>query len=452
MKLHTDAASRFFPMHAVPMIVAFALIFLLSSSLAVSASTPASVTLHKSLNISNGNSQFVPFVYTSPNAELDGHFGAAVALSGNTLVVGAPQQTVSLQSQAGVVYIFNTKSGTTLTIVSPITETDGHFGQAVAISGGMIVVGAPGETVSGLTSAGHAYVFSAATGTLIKSFSSPNAEAGGEFGLAVAISGDDVVVGAPEETVSGMASAGHAYILDTTAATVRMLSSPNVQGGGEFGFSVSLSGSSVIVGAPGETVSTLSNAGNAYTFNLTTGNSIATFSSPGAQAGGRFGDAVSISGSLVLVGAPEEMALGDAGAGNAYTFSAATAALVQALSSPAPATGGQFGVRVAINSFTALVGAPGETGSGIAGAGNAYTFSALSGALLLGAFTSPNPVSFGSFGSAVAISGNMLAIGAGMETASGLAQAGHLYVSVNLPLTLSSDHPLVDGVLESRSL
>ena len=75
-----------------------------------------------------------------------------------------------------------------------------------------MVVGAEGETANGQTVAGHAYSFDATTGFLTTTLTSPNAQAGGEFGYSVAVSGTTAVVGAQLETGSGFATAGHAYI------------------------------------------------------------------------------------------------------------------------------------------------------------------------------------------------------------------------------------------------
>src|SRR3989442_121069 len=97
-----------------------------------------------------------------------------------------------------------------VTLESPNPQNIGWFGLSVAISGTTVVVGAPGEA----TGAGHAYVFDAASGSLIVPLTDPNPEADGHFGRSVAISGTTVVVGAPSETANMQAKAGHAYVFD----------------------------------------------------------------------------------------------------------------------------------------------------------------------------------------------------------------------------------------------
>ncbi|MGC2289579.1 MAG: hypothetical protein WA688_06955 [Thermoplasmata archaeon] len=99
-----------------------------------------------------------------------------------------------------------------ITLTSPNAQTDGYFGVSVAISGKTVVVGAPVETVSGNMYAGHAYTFKGKTGALISTLTSPNAQTDGSFGWSVAVSGTTVVVGAIGETASGYDSAGHSYV------------------------------------------------------------------------------------------------------------------------------------------------------------------------------------------------------------------------------------------------
>src|SRR5438445_356921 len=96
----------------------------------------------------------------SPNPQGTGNFGASVAISGTTVVVGAPQEKADGHLVAGNAYVFDAASGSLVsTLTSPNTVSPVHFGASVAISGTTVVVGAPGETVGALVNAGNAYVF-----------------------------------------------------------------------------------------------------------------------------------------------------------------------------------------------------------------------------------------------------------------------------------------------------
>ena len=100
----------------------------------------------------------------------------------------------------------------------------------------------------------------------------------------------------------------------------RTLSSSNAQENGWFGVSVSTSEEFVAVGAYSETADGYTAAGRAYVFNATSGALIETLTSPNAQSYGEFGSSVSISGTLVTRGAPNEIADGYYHAGHAYIF------------------------------------------------------------------------------------------------------------------------------------
>jgi len=206
---------------------------------------------------------------------------------------------------------------------------------------------------------------------------SPNALAGGHFGESVSVSGTTVVVGAPDESAGGQDSAGNAYVFDATDGSfITELTSPTPQAGGEFGFSVSISGTTVVVGAPGEMVGPLLQAGHAYVLDASTGASITTLTSPYAQAYGHFGYSVAVGSTTVVVGAPDETAGGQLGAGHTYTFDATTGFMITTLTSPNPQEGGFFGGSVAVTEDDPIVvvGAAGESGGGYPIAGHAYIF------------------------------------------------------------------------------
>jgi len=205
----------------------------------------------------------------SPNPQNIGWFGLSVAISGTTVVVGAPEEDVlvfpiAVFLHAGQAYVIDATSGSLVsTLTSHNAVANGEFGASVAISGMTVVVGAPHETAGG-----NAYVFDAASGSLIRTLPSPN---GGGFGASVAISGTTVVVGAPSETAGGQAFAGRAYTLDATTGTViATLDSPYAQYKGDFGVSVAINecDPTVVVGAPGETASGQFVAGHAYLFRI----------------------------------------------------------------------------------------------------------------------------------------------------------------------------------------
>jgi WD40 repeat protein len=306
-------------------------------------------------------------------------FGYSVSASGTTVVVGAPGETANALSEAGNAYVFDATNGSLITtLTSPNALSDGHFGASVSISGSTVVVGARDETaIAGRPRSGNAYIFDGSTGSLITTLTNPTPKVLGNFGYSVSISGTTVAVGAPYEyaTASALSSAGNAYVFDAAdGALIATLTSPNAQISGLFGYSVSTSGSTVAVGALDETANANAYAGRAYVFDATDGSLITTLTSPYAQLFGQFGVSVSVSCTTVVVGAFGETANGQVFAGHAYSFDAATGFLTTTLSSPNAQGGGEFGYSVAVSGTTVVVGAPQETGSGFALAGHAYIF------------------------------------------------------------------------------
>src|SRR5439155_541491 len=135
-----------------------------------------------------------------------------------------------------------TRDPAPITFNSPNAQPDGYFGFSVAVSGTSMVVGAPQEYANGLFHAGHVYVFSTA-GSLLATLTSPNAERGGRFGASVAMSSRRVIVGAPWEASAGEFYVAHAYICSATECPpTATLTSPNAQTQGWFGNSVAISG------------------------------------------------------------------------------------------------------------------------------------------------------------------------------------------------------------------
>jgi hypothetical protein len=320
------------------------------------------------------------------------------------------------------------------TLTNPNSSPAGAFGLSSAASGNIVVVGAWNETANGYVGAGHAYIYSAVTGALLRTLTSPNAQTNGNFANAVVVSGNIVVVGAWNEAANGYAYASHAYVFNTeTGALLRTLTSPNAQTDGHFGSDVALAGNVVAVGAENETADGYSGAGHTYLFNVLTGNLIRTLTSPNAVAGGAFGSTLAADGNTLAVGAQTEAANGYAGAGHTYIFNAATGALLTTLTSPNAQTNGEFGWTLAVSGNIVVVGAWLEAADGYAGAGHAYAFNSETGALIR-TLTSPNSQTNGGFGFTAAASGNIVVVGAWFETANGYAGAGHAYVYYAGPL------------------
>jgi HYR domain-containing protein/FG-GAP repeat protein len=360
------------------------------------------------------------------NTDAFDEFGVSVAISGDTVIVGALGESSNatgvngdennLGNGSGAAYVF-VRSGTTWSqqayLKASNTGDGDGFGFAVAISGETVVVSAANEDsnatgVNGdqnndsAVTSGAAYVFvrSGTTWSQQAYLKASNTNGGDFFGNSVAISGDTVVVGAPDEDshatgVNGdqsdnsAASSGAAYVYVRTGATWSQeayLKASNTEANDDFGFSVSISGEIIVVGAPGEDSNAIgvngdqannaaSNAGAAYVFvrTGTTWSQEAYLKASNTDALDGFGVSVAIFGNVVVVGASAEdsSATGVNGnqsdnsflaSGAAYVFVRNATSWSQQAYLKASNTDPQdiFGTAVAISGNTIVVGAEGE--------------------------------------------------------------------------------------------
>ena len=220
------------------------------------------------------------------NTDADDWFGKSVAISGDTMIIGAPYEDSSASGvngnqydnsagESGAAYVF-TRSGGVWTqqayLKASNTDSGDAFGQSVAVSGDTIVVGAPGQgrddIIPATTREGAAYVFvrSGNTWTQQAYLKASFPQAGVDFGNSVAVSGDTLVIGAYNDRsnatgVNGNASnqsveqAGAAYVFARSGSVwtkQAYLKASNTGAGDYFGRSVAVSGDTVVVGADGE--------------------------------------------------------------------------------------------------------------------------------------------------------------------------------------------------------
>ena len=346
----------------------------------------------------------------NPTPADDDYFGVSVAVSGTTVVVAAYYDDTGA-TDAGSAYVFNGTTGALVaTLNNPTPAEYDTFGASVAVSGNIVVVGAPYDD-TGAEDAGSAYVFNAATGALVATLNNPSPESSDFFGSSVAVAGNTVVVGAYGDDTWAEDS-GSAYVFNaTTGALIATLNSPTPTLYGSFGYSVAVSGNTVVVGAYGDYTGGYQ-SGSAYVFDATSGALVATLNNPTPADYDNFGVSVAVSGNIVVVGAYQDDT-GAEDAGSAYVFDATTGALVATLTNPTPASGDYFGWSVAVSDNTVIIGAFGDS-TGTTYAGSAYVFNATSGALVA-TLNNPTPATGDSFGISVAVSGTTVVVGASRD-------------------------------------
>jgi cyclophilin family peptidyl-prolyl cis-trans isomerase len=270
----------------------------------------------------------------------------------------------------------NSGNSNLLEIIASDVNTGDWFGYSVAVDANYAIIGAPGD--NGYT--GVAYIFECNDGVwtrqakLTVSGGGGEGEAGDYFGISVSISANHAIIGA----VGDDDYMGAAYVFeynDGNWAPQAMLTASDDDAGDWFGQSVSISGDCAVVGAWLNDASGI-DAGSAYVFYRNEGDTNnwgqqARLDAADATASDRFGYSVSINGEYVIVGAIGD----DSYRGSAYIFRYKNPAWTQQakLTANDGATSDKFGWSVSTDGYYAIVGARlnDEKGSN---AGAAYIF------------------------------------------------------------------------------
>ena len=353
----------------------------------------------------------------------DDFFGMAVAADGDTALVGALQAyDADFNNRPGAAYVFTWNSVSEVwTKNATLNASDGdngdEFGRSVALDGDTAVVGAhqydegePGEGQA--TNTGSAYIFTKDSQGMWKQtaqLTASDAADGDQFGYSVAVDGDTIVVGAHLDDDGG-AESGSVYVFtkpsgdngwddwnslsaDGKAMLTTKLTAPGTAAGGYFGNSVAIDGNTIVVGAR--------KADSAYAITKPSSDAnsdgsidwedwdsldadgkatlTATLTAFDAAAGDEFGISVAIDGNTVVVGAHQHDksdTVNNSGAayvftkpGNAWATSTETAKLTASDGT----SGDEFGISVAVSGNTVVIGAHLDDDKGDK-SGSAYFF------------------------------------------------------------------------------
>jgi len=374
-----------------------------------------------------------PKLLASDGAAYD-FFGYAVSVSGDTALVGAAGDNDN-GIASGSAYVF-VRSGTSWTQEAKLVAGDGapadRFGVSVSLSGDTALVGAFGDDDNGSLS-GSAYVFvrNGGTWTWQAKLVAIDGWAGDLFGVAVSVSGDTALVGAHEDGDNGYIS-GSAYVFVRSGSTwtqqAKFLADDGAAGD-EFGHAVSVSGDTALVGAFGDGDNG-SLSGSAYVFvrNGGTWTQQAKLLASDGAVGDAFGYAVSVSGDTALVGAGWDDDNGT-NSGSAYVLvrNGGTWAQQAKLLASDGAAGDGFGIAVSVSGDTALVGADWDDDNG-SDFGSAYVFVRDGGTWTWQAKLLASDGAAGDqFGRAVSVSGDTALVGAHLDDDNGY-HSGSAYV------------------------
>ncbi|MXZ00101.1 hypothetical protein F4Y93_05445, partial [Candidatus Poribacteria bacterium] len=291
-------------------------------------------------------------------------FGISVAIHGNLAISGA-QQNDDIAPNAGAAYIFE-RSGTLWLERAKIIANDAKagdlFGNTVAISGETAVIGAPGVDDAG-PEAGAAYIFGRSGDNWIQQAKLIGNDIGmfDQFGTAIAIHENTTIIGAYGKDEGGV-DTGAAYVFarsGTSWTQQAKLTHRNAVSGDLFGFAVAVYGNNALIGAHGNDA-TGPDSGAAYIFRRSgnTWTQNAQLIPNDSGLGDEFGFAVDLTNGIAIIGAPKEDR-NETDMGTAYIFVETSEAWVQQAKLTAAETeaGDEFGSAVAIHEDTAIVGA-----------------------------------------------------------------------------------------------
>ena len=291
-------------------------------------------------------------------------FGNSVALSGSTALVGAPNHQVGSNTYQGAAYVYTETNGT-WSQTAELTASDGAawdaFGYSVALVGTTALVGAPYHN----SKIGAAYVFTGGSGIWSQAaeLSLSGAAADIELGYSVALIGPNniALVGTPFIEIGTQTEQGAVFVYTKPAggwANTSNYTARLTAGDGTaydwFGISVAGSGSNVLVGAPQHQVGSNIQQGAAYVYNEANGIwwQQAELTASDGAASDYFGDAVAFNGATALVGAP----FATPNAAYVYTDTNGTWSQTAKLTASDGVMSDEFGWSVALNGPTVLVG------------------------------------------------------------------------------------------------
>jgi hypothetical protein len=368
-------------------------------------------------------------------------FGTDVALSGDTAVIGANGAAVNGHDNQGAAYVFR-RNGTSWTQQIKLAANDGLedqvFGVSVAISGDNIAVGAPLVDFSGSTDQGAIYVFTltGTTWTQQQKFTTSAPSFGANLGTSLAISGDYLIAGGDYETINGNAGQGAGYIfqLSRRYPQTDLLSAGDGTANDHFGLSVAINGSVAAIGAPDEDINGQTDQGAVYVFTRSSPAAITwTFQQKltNGTGGDHFGSAVALGSNVMLIGVPADDVFGslDQGSAYVYTFSANAWNFQQQIFAADPAAGDKFGTSVSLSGSTAVVGSPYATISGKADQGAAYVFTQSGNVWTQQQKLAANDGAASDFfGRVVSVDSNTVVAGAYKHNVGAIADQGAAYV------------------------
>lgn len=364
-------------------------------------------------------------VFFDPNLGYKNNFGYSVDMDGNTAVVGAPDIEVSGGPEAAYIYTYDGLGwNLDTTLPSPNSAVEEKFGMAVAVDGDVVAVGAYGYGSN--RGAVYVYEYSGGQWTGPNTLTASGGSAGEYFGRSVDVQGNTIVAGASYADDEQ----GAAYVFEKSGSTwnqVQKMTASDGQDknvgsawGDRFGYSVSIDGNTIVVGAYYDDIGSERKPGSAYVFEKSGGSWPSTedqkLTASDGVGGDLFGRSVSVDGGTIAVGASYADSVGHTSAGKVYIYDwndtdSNWVGADSPLEDPTPTSSGYFGRSVSLDGNNLLVGASGDDVGGV-GTGNVYLCVRDGNSWSMEAYSPSDLADSDRFGFAVSLDADYMVVGA----------------------------------------
>lgn len=301
-------------------------------------------------------------------------FGEAVAIAGNYIVIGCPRDDIGASANQGSISIYR-NNGASWVLMQKITDVAGaandFFGSSVAIFGNFIIIGNPYDDISTSTDEGSAsiYRFNGTNWVLMQKITDLLGETSDRFGSSVAISSTHAFIGSPYETETTGVNDNRGCVSvffynGSTWNQVQRLVPDDILEGDNFGSAVSVSGNNLIVGASGDDVGSNIGQGSVIFFKFS-GNiweEVEKFTEITGEAADKLGSVVNISGNYAMVGVAQDNVGENSDQGSTFIFQKVGNywRKLQQITDPSGDRLDSFGSGVAVDGTTKrfVIGAP----------------------------------------------------------------------------------------------
>jgi hypothetical protein len=308
---------------------------------------------------------------TDPDQKSNDLFGNSVDITATHVIAGAPSADRINKDNAGkaFIYTYNAAGATLQATLFPAEGNAGdQFGRSVSIDGDYAAIAAPCRSEGGLNGKGKVYIYqrnSSNQWLISGSVVAPDAAINDYFGNEVWLKGEYLIVGAEMKHFGTNYHSGKVYVYRRSGSAwnlIAQLTPPNNAPGENFGSAIVANGTHLVIGARGyyTTLDTLPGKVYVYTLNGNTVAHQATLAASDRRRKDAFGYSVALSGSTIMVGAPQAEASAAISTGKAYVFSfqngqwSETAILTASVQEADMG----FGWAVALTAEVGIVGAP----------------------------------------------------------------------------------------------